>query len=219
MTIPTELYHLSLKRLPQNGRHIIACQDENSLLVYQAYKNSIADYAVTKQQLGGPDFNYQRMSWIKPNFLWMMYRCGWAEKKDQERVLALWISKTDFEKILSDTVFSAFKKEFYDSSEQWKNELLSKNVRLQWDPDHDPFGRKVERRAIQLGLKGETLKYFGRQQVQKIEDITVFVKQQKQMLKNNQSDKLLVPVETIFQSLNTGLNKKIGITGSLLIGK
>ncbi|MFT5999906.1 MAG: hypothetical protein ACI81P_002365 [Neolewinella sp.] len=38
------------------------------------------------QQLGGPAFSYQRMSWIKPNFLWMMYRCGWAKKQDQERL-------------------------------------------------------------------------------------------------------------------------------------
>jgi len=24
-----------------------------------------------------------RMTWIKPNFLWMMYRSGWASKKNQ----------------------------------------------------------------------------------------------------------------------------------------
>ena len=28
-------------------------------------------------------------------------------------------------------------------------------VRLQWDPDHSPSYEKLERRAIQLGLKGQ----------------------------------------------------------------
>ena len=32
------------------------------------------------------------------------------------------------------------------------NEL---QVRLQWDPDHTPKAGKCDRRAIQLGLKGE----------------------------------------------------------------
>jgi hypothetical protein len=26
-------------------------------------------------------------------------------------------------------------------------------VRLQWNPDHDPTGNKLERRALQLGLR------------------------------------------------------------------
>ena len=212
MTILTELYSQSLQRLPRNGQHIVGHQNETSIIVYQAYKNSIADYAVANQQLGGPDYNYDRMSWIKPNFLWMMYRCGWAEKEDQERVLALWISKTDFEKILLNAVFSTFKANFYDSAEQWENELKLKDVRLQWDPDHDPFGRKVERRAIQLGLKRKTLENFGKQQIQRIEDITMFIKQQKQHLNTNQSDKLLVPVETVFNPLNIELKKKIGLS-------
>ena len=37
------------------------------------------------------------MSWIKPNFLWMMYRCGWAAKENQKSVLAISINKTDFD--------------------------------------------------------------------------------------------------------------------------
>ena len=46
-------------------------------------------------------FSYSRMSWIKTNFLWMMYRCGWATKRNQERVLAIRITRQGFEEILS----------------------------------------------------------------------------------------------------------------------
>lgn len=36
----------------------------------------------------------ERMTWIKPSFLWMMYRAGWGFKdKGQRRVLAIDISR------------------------------------------------------------------------------------------------------------------------------
>ena len=49
----------------------------------------------------GGDFSYARMSWIKTNFLWMMYRCGWATKEGQEVVLALWLRRDGFDELLT----------------------------------------------------------------------------------------------------------------------
>jgi hypothetical protein len=211
MNILTELYNQSLLRLPKTGQHILGHQNENLIVVYQAYKNSVADFAVSNQYLGGSDYSYNRMSWIKPNFLWMMYRCGWAGKENQERVLAFWLDKIDFENILKEAVLSSFNPKYYDSHDQWKNELNSKEVRLQWDPDHDPFGNKVERRAIQLGLKGNILEKFGRQQIKHIDDITDFVREQKQILDTKQLDKLVVPIETVFKMVDDRQNERIGI--------
>ena len=37
------------------------------------------------------------MTWIKPSFLWMMYRCGWGLKEGQETVLAVEITREGFE--------------------------------------------------------------------------------------------------------------------------
>lgn len=211
MKITTELYPQSLERWPQKGQHILGHQDERSIVVYQAYKNSIADFAVKNQYLGGADYSYGRMSWIKPNFLWMMYRCGWAESENQERVLAIWLDKTDFESILKEAVLSSFNTKYYENHEQWKNELASKEVRLQWDPDHDPFGNKVERRAIQLGLKGAVLEKFGKKQIKFIEDITDFVRQQKRFVDNGQLDKLSVPFESTFRMADEEENARIGL--------
>ena len=52
-------------------------------------------------RFGGPLFSYSRMSWIKTNFLWMMYRSGWGSKVNQEMVLAVRISRNGFDTILS----------------------------------------------------------------------------------------------------------------------
>jgi len=211
MKIITELYSSSLERLPKSGQFIFGHQTENSIVVYQAYKNSIADFSVKNQILGGPDFSYNRMSWIKPNFLWMMFRCGWAQKENQERILALWIDKDYFVSILDQAVLSSFNSKFSYSHEQWKKDLNSNEVRLQWDPDHDPFGNKIKRRAIQLGLKGNVLEEFGKQKITLIEDVTDFVKAQKKFVDRNNLEELLVPIETVFIPSDIKLNNSLGI--------
>src|ERR1700761_4854768 len=108
MKIKVEHYFEAQKRLPETGQYVIGHQTEKEIIVYQAYKPSIANYAVKHQFFGGSEYGYGRMSWIKPNFLWMMYRCGWAEKENQERVLAIWIEKAVLADILAEAVHSAF---------------------------------------------------------------------------------------------------------------
>ena len=211
MMINTERYIDSLERLPANGQHILANQTDDNIVVYQAYSPAIADFAIKNQRLGGPAFSFSRMSCIKPNFLWMMYRCGWAEKENQERVLAFTISKIAFEDILKKAVFSSFNPSYYSSHEQWKIELDLKEVRLQWDPDHDPFGNKLNRRAIQLGLKAGALQSFI-DGTTLVDDITDFVKQQKAALDSDGMNQLWVPLETVFKPTDEALSFSIGIS-------
>jgi len=210
MNIELEKYTDYVQRIPKAGKHIIGYQEDDLIVVYQAYHEKTVEFAVKNQFLGGSRFSYDRMSWIKPNFLWMMYRCGWAEKENQKRVIAIWIRKSDFEGILEQAVFSSYNSEFYENEENWKNQLQNSNVRLQWDPDHDPFGNKLERKAIQLGLKGKALEEFGKKQIVKIEDITDFVLEQGVFVKEKNIENLLVPKESIFHPSN--LKLKIGIS-------
>ena len=71
---------------------IFAVYDKISVRVYQAYNNNIADEAVRTGTFGGA-FKMRRMTWIKPSFLWMKYRSGWATKIGQNRILAVLTSK------------------------------------------------------------------------------------------------------------------------------
>lgn len=222
-----EEYLTSQKPLPNKGRNIIGNEFElvktnyiegnlvekkdKYIVVYQAYKESIANYAVENQKLGGTDFSYKRMSWIKPSFLWMMYRCGWAEKENQERVLAIWLKKENFETILQNATFTSYQPNYFKTENEWKESLEMKKVRLQWDPDHNHLGNKLERKAIQLGLKGEILEKFGKEYIECIMDITSFVKNQKVHLNNNKFEKILIPKERIITIKNPELRNRIGI--------
>lgn len=164
----TERYQDQKARWPASGRHILAQYDDENIIVYQAYRPSIGRYAAEQQVFGG-DFSFSRMSWIKPNFLWMMYRSGWGTKEGQEVVLAVTLPRTLFDEILAAAVPSTFTSALYPDQESWKKAVEGSNVRLQWDPDHSPTGGPLERRAIQLGLRGDMLRRYGRDDVVSIE--------------------------------------------------
>jgi hypothetical protein len=88
--------------MASKGYHIMAQYDDEKIIVYQSYKR-IGDFAVKNQYFGG-DFSLERMTWIKPNFLWMMYRNGWGTKEGQECVLAIHLKLEAFKRYLK-TVF------------------------------------------------------------------------------------------------------------------
>ena len=56
-----------------NERNIYAVFDDKTIRVYQAYNNETADEALKLGKFGSK-FSLTRMTWIKPSFLWMMYR-------------------------------------------------------------------------------------------------------------------------------------------------
>ena len=212
ITTSTTPYHESVERLPKEGNHIIGRVTTDHIVVYQAFRNSIADYAVKHQTFGGNDYSYNRMSWIKTSFLWMMFRSGWAQKEGQERILAITIRKKDFERILAQSAYASFQRDVYENEDEWRQSLQQYEGRLQWDPDHDPFGNTTVRRAIQLGLKGGMLEQFGSTQIVSIEDMTFFVNEQYQYVNNRQLDKLKIPLESVFVPQDPAIAKKIGLT-------
>lgn len=67
------------------------------------------------------------------------------------------------------------------------------------DPDHNEWGGKLERKAIQIGLKGETLLKFNSEYIQRIEDITEFVELQRVQRFGSSPRQLLVPKERIVE--------------------
>lgn len=155
MNLPTQPYLDQREQWPSEGKHILAHYDAETIVVYQAYRPSIEHYAIEHGTFGG-EFSYSRMSWIKPNFLWMMYRSGWGIKEGQEVTLGLRLRREFFDGLLARAVASSFRQSYSATQEAWKAAVGTSDVRLQWDPDHDPHGNPVARRAIQLGLRGRS---------------------------------------------------------------
>jgi hypothetical protein len=205
----TVSYVDQIKDWPQQGRHILAQFDSESIYVYQAYRPAIANFAVKNQRFGG-EFSFSRMSWIKPNFLWMMYRAGWATKEGQEHILAVRLRREFFDELLKAVVPSSWDTRRFATREAWQAAVAESEVRLQWDPDHDPAGKPLERRAVQLGLRGTTLRRYGTEAIIAIEDVTPFVAAQREYAKDG-FVQLQVPEENVYRPKDETAAYAVGI--------
>lgn len=194
MKLAVELYKEQCMSWHQSGRHILAQYDNESVVVYQSYLPSIGHFAARHGYFGG-DFSFSRMSWVKPGFLWMMFRNGWGTKEQQEVTLAIRLKRFAFDTILAEAVPSTYVAALYPMEDTWKQALKMSAVRLQWDPDHDPSGAKLERRVIQLGLRGSVLKHYAQDWIIDIEDISDFVQQQRIHALSKDPLQLITPFE------------------------
>lgn len=212
MRIPTEAYLKQKEKWPREGRHILAHFDETSVVVYQAYRPAIGHFAARRGTLGG-EFSLNRMSWFKPNFLWMMYRSGWGTKENQEVTLTIRIKRSFFESVLEQAVVSSYDAEVYGEIEEWKRAVAASSVRLQWDPDHSPSGAPLQRRAIQLGLRGQALEEYVRDAIIEIEDISPFVEEQRLRAQAAHYENLRLPVEHMFVPGQAEVATKLRLSG------
>lgn len=167
--------------------------------VYQAFNHLIAN-EIAERGTFGPSFKMDRMTWIKPSFLWMMYRCGWGSKSDQERVFAIDISREGFDYILSNAVLTKYKPKIHGSSAEWKKELDASDIIVQFDPDRDVYGDKLDRKAIQLGLRGEAVEKYIKEWIVDIQDITGTVHEWKLLINSGQFNNDLLPYEKTYRT-------------------
>lgn len=210
MHLRTRPYRDQDRAWPAQGRHILAQFDDETVVVYQAYRSAIGQFAVRHGYFGGA-FSLSRMSWIKPNFLWMMYRSGWGTKPDQEVTLAVRLQRAAFDALLAQAVPSSFDARQYETAAAWQAAVASSDVRLQWDPDHDPAGRPLTRRALQLGLRGVTLAQYAREWIVAIEDISPFVAAQRQVRADGQWDRLETPCEAVYPVTDPAVATRLGM--------
>lgn len=207
-TVLTERYLDQVKIWPKSGRHILAQADQDTIIVYQAYSPSIGKFAIDHGYFGG-DFSFSRMSWIKPNFLWMMYRSGWGTKEGQEVILAIRIRRLFFESILAQAVASIFENSSIATQEEWGRAIARSRVRMQWDPDYHPNGSPVQRRALQIGLKGQMLKDYSRKEIVEIIDLSAFVSEQRSNVTPERIAELVTPIEREYIPVDPDIRARI----------
>ncbi|QWT21009.1 DUF4291 domain-containing protein [Bacillus sp. NP157] len=152
-------------------RQIRAVYDDATIRVYQAYSHPIADAALAHQTFVSPPFSMSRMTWVKPSFLWMMYRSGWGEKDDgQRRILAIDIDRAGFEWALENSCASH--PEPGMPADAWGAKKARCPVRIQWDPERDLRLNPLDHRSLQMGIGGDAVKRYVNEWIRRITDIT-----------------------------------------------
>jgi len=185
---------------PYKEREIRAQFNSDTITVYQAYNTKIARAAVENQTFTSPTFKIERMTWIKPSFLWMMYRSGWGMKENQECILAIKIKRSGFEWALKHACLSHFVPSVHTDSVSWKEALVNTPVRIQWDPEKDLLLHTLPYRSIQIGLHKEAVEHYVTDWIVDIKDITETCKEIHRHICNKQLKKAfdLLPKESIY---------------------
>lgn len=186
-------------------KEIYAYYNREHIRVYQAYNKQIAEQAVSLQTFGN-NFSLNRMTWIKPSFLWLMYRSNWGTKKNQEYILALDIYREAFDNLLERAVLTSPEEH---NSDSWEKDFKETTVYCQWDNDRSISGKALNRYAIQIGIKSDILKDFISSGIYKITDLTPSVKKWNEQRKSGKTDLKNFPAEKIYPVNNHDILKKL----------
>ncbi len=194
-------------------REIRAVFTDENIRIYQAYGNPIADSALKSGNFVSPPFSLDRMTWIKPSFLWMMYRAGWGEKLGQESILSIDINRDGFEWALNHGCLSHFESRLYGTHDDWLGIKSMSPVRIQWDPERDIRLKKMDYRSIQIGLSGEAVRRYVSDWIVELKNITPLCKQIRTLVKEKRINEArdLLPEEKVYP-LPEKNKKKIGMS-------
>lgn len=157
--------------MEEPARRIRALHTPTTVTVYQAYTPSLGAPAARNGRFPAA-WSRDRMTWIKPSFLWMMYRCGWATKEGQETVLAVEITRDGFAWALRHACLSHYAPKVHDDRATWRRQLKQSPARVQWDPERDLHLQPLPHRSLQLGLTGAAVRLFADTWLVNITDVT-----------------------------------------------
>lgn len=192
-------------------REIRATFDNETITIYQAYNEAIALSALQAQKFV-PPFSFNRMTWIKPSFLWLMERSGWGRKPNQESILAIKIKRSFWEEALSNAVLTHPEKALYKEDALWEKLFSEAKIYVQWDPERNLQGTKLPHRSIQVGVSRFWAEKYN-EAIVSIENLTTLAHKIDQLRKEGQTEnaKRLLPTEKIYP-LPQEIGEKIGIT-------
>lgn len=181
------------------ARQIRARYSADTITVYQAYSPQVALPAVAAGRFV-PPFKRDRMTWIKPSFLWMMYRCGWATKPGQERVLSIDITRQGFEWALARACLSHYDRDVHGDRATWSRQLKTSPVRVQWDPERTLHLKALPYRSLQVGFSGEAVDRYVDDWIVAVTDITPTVHHVRELLRvdDEQAAAAQLPVERVY---------------------
>lgn len=196
------------------NNQIYAKYTNNTITVYQAYSDEIANTAISEGKFVTPPFKLDRMTWIKPSFFWMLYRAGWGFKdKNQKRILAIELTREGFIEILKNATVSNFHQSINMTHDSWRESLKKNPIRIQWDPERDfQLNKMLSQRTIQIGIKQPFVTRYVNEWIVKIKEVTDLAHEIKQLSEQNLFDKIkrICPEETLFKIPNE-IKNQIGI--------
>lgn len=168
---------------------IRADHDTDSIVMYQAFSDAIADAALANGRFVTP-FSFTRMTWIKRSFLWLVHRSNWARKPGQQRILAVRLSREGWETALSRSVLTT----------SHPDAVTDAAVHVQWDPERSIRGAALDHYIIQVGVGRGLIRTLADEWTLGIDDLTPTVRKIATRVQSGQADRArrLLPAERAY---------------------
>jgi len=189
--------------------------DADTISIYQAFSKAIALPAIKHQRLVEP-FLVDRMTWIKPSFLWMMYRSDWATRANQECILKIKIHRRKWEYALSEAILTTPERHVYPNAAQWRILSDRAKIKVQWDPERDLRSQRLNYRSIQVGITPVLAKEYASKWIHSIYDCTSLVREIQNLVLMNKTEEAqkLLPPEKIY-TVSPELQRRLGIVSKV----
>lgn len=179
-------------------KQIYATYDDEGLFVYQAFKPKTVANAVARGTFG-TGFNTNRLTWIKPSFAWILQRTQYATKHRMNAIARIKLSHEGWLQILNQSIPTQYDANRYTTEESWQKALENAPVIHQWDPERDLAGKKLDRAAIQVGMRNEALSLsYVNEWIIGIEDVTDLAREIGKLSRLNNSTLPEVPEEQVY---------------------
>lgn len=190
-------------------KKILAEYDDEGIFVYQAFKPSIVEAALEHGTFS-KGFSMDRMTWIKPSFGWMLYRSNYATSHRQQAILKIKLTHEGFLTILNESVATSYNESMYATEIEWRDALKHSAVRYQWDPDRTVHLHRLERRAIQLGIRGWVVEHYVHKWIIGLQDVTALAHALQYAIQNRHSTLPEVP-ELREYKVGEALQQRLGM--------
>ena len=175
-------------------RKVYADYDEEGVYVYQAFRPKIVQVAVEKGTFG-KGFGLDRITWIKPSLAWTLQRSKYATKNRMTAIARIKLSHSAWLEILTNSIQTQFDECLYSDEDEWQSKLNKSDIIHQWDPERAHTGIKLNRAAIQIGLRGQAIRDYVDKWIIAVEDLTPLAHEIGKAAKNKQPLPVNIPEE------------------------
>ncbi len=126
-----------------------------------------------------------------------------------EAIAKIKLSHEAFTEIIDQSIGTHWDQEVFSTEDDWQRNLNRSDVIHQWDPERDIVGKRLDRQAIQIRIRGTVIRKYVSDYIIGVEDVSPLVHEIGRIRKSGASDYPELPEERAY-TIPEELFKKLG---------
>ena len=163
--------------LPQSGRPLLACFNDEVVTVFASFGPDIAEFALRRGSLGGDSWRVGRITRFRLCFGDLFHHTSGGGQAGQEHLLAIHLQRDKFDGMLRQAVhWRVFPEGLYQTKGQWRLATRYAQAVMDWCPERGPDGAELGRSCVRFGVRDHLQKSFSSSWIVGIESMNAIGK-------------------------------------------